>query len=404
MRRLFFIVPVVVLLVAGGFFLRTRTDAPAEKETTETISTPKPPETVRRERVIADKETFAVAAQDLGLTYAQAIAIVETAADVYDFTRVRVGKALVAEETLDGQLLHISYEPDNARVIKIEPAGETWTVKEEPIAYDVSMKTGSGTIDSSLYVSALDAGIPEVAVLEMAEAFAWTIDFATQTRVGDSFQILYEQRMRDGKDAGPGRVLAASFTNAGERTEAFYFDQAGKGGYYDGDGTSLVRAFLKAPLAFNRITSGYTYSRFHPVTQKTSPHRAIDYAAATGTPVKAVGDGTVTFAGWSGGYGNFIKIRHNDIYGTNYAHLSAYAKGIKRGSVVTQGQVIGYVGSTGFSTGPHLHYEVTYGGKLVNPLEVEFPAGDPIGEDARQAFETRRNELRSQAGWDQANP
>ncbi len=398
MRRAYFAIPAALLLVAGGvWFLRPKA-APAVS--VPTPAAPEAPRTVTKEHVIGEGETFAVAAQDLGLSYAQATALVTAAADTYDFTRVRVGRPLVRTESLDGALLSISYEPDNARVIIAEPAGDAWTVKEEPIAYDVALKTGSGTIDSSLYVSALDAGIPEVAVLEMAEAFAWTVDFATQTRVGDTFQVLYETRTRDGKGAGVGRVLAASFTNAGKRQEAFWFEQDGKGGYYDADGNSLVRAFLKAPLAFNRITSGFTYARFHPVTQKTGPHRAIDYAAAVGTPVKAVGDGVVTFAGWSTiGYGNFVKIRHNDTYGTNYAHLSAFAKGIKKGSTVTQGQVIGYVGSTGFSTGPHLHYEVSYNGKLVNPLEVEFPAGDPIKADARQAFETRRNELRSLAGW-----
>lgn len=398
MRWFLPIIPVAVLLFIGGMILKTQGAAPVAEPVI--LAAPPAPETVRRPRVIADEETFTVVMQDLGFTYAQAIAIVEAAEGVYDFTQIRSGRALVAEETPDGALLNLAYEPDNARAIVVEPAGEGWMVKEEPIAYDVALKTGSGTIDSSLYVSALDAGIPEVAVLEMAEAFAWTIDFATQTRVGDSFQLLYEQRTRDGKDAGPGRVLAASFTNAGTRYEAYYFEQEGKGGYYGGDGTSLVRAFLKAPLAFNRITSGYTYARFHPVTKTTSPHRAIDYAAPTGTPVKAVGDGTVTFAGWGGGYGNFIKIRHNETYGTNYAHLSRYAKGIKRGTSVVQGQVIGYVGSTGFSTGPHLHYEVTYNGTLVNPLEVEFPAGDPIGAETRPAFESRRDELQRLAGWE----
>ncbi len=399
MRRAYLAIPAALLLVGGSvWFLRPASVSPAASVPAPVV--PEAPRTVRKEHVIGEGETFAVAAQDLGLSYAQAIALAASAADVYDFTRVRVGRALVRTESLDGALLSISYEPDNARVVVAEPAGDAWTAKEEPIAYDVALKTGSGTIDSSLYVSALDAGIPEIAVLEMAEAFAWTIDFATQTRVGDTFQTLYETRTRDGKDAGVGRVLAASFTNAGKRQEAFWFEQDGKGGYYDADGNSLVRAFLKAPLAFNRITSGFTYARFHPVTQKTAPHRAIDYAAAVGTPVKAVGDGVVTFAGWnSAGYGNFVKIRHNDTYGTNYAHLSAFAKGVKKGSTVSQGQVIGYVGSTGFSTGPHLHYEVSYNGKLVNPLEVEFPAGDPIKADARQAFETRRNELRTLAGW-----
>ncbi len=403
MGRLLPVVFVAVLL-AGGVLLSLRARGaetpPAPEPVPEEDLLPPAPDVAVRTYEIAEGDTFAKAVQEFGLSYATAMSILASAEDTYDFARIRVGRALRWEERLDGTPLRLVYEPDAERAIIVEP-GETggWTAREEPIEYDVAVVTKEGTVETSLFAAALNAGIPEAAVVNMVNAFAWSIDFATQTRQGDTFQILYEARTRDGRDAGPGRVLAASFTNAGRRSEAYSFEQEGKWSYYDVEGASLVRAFLRAPLSYSRISSGYTYSRFHPITQTNSPHRAIDYAAPMGTPIMAVADGTVTFAGWSGGYGNFIKIRHNATYGTNYAHLSRYATGIAAGARVTQGQVIGYVGSTGWSTGPHLHYEVTYNGVLVNPLEVQFPSGDPIADEHRPAFEARRDELRRLAGW-----
>jgi len=167
-----------------------------------------------------------------------------------------------------------------------------------------------------------------------------------------------------------------------------FVDSNEKEGYYDEKGNSLVRQFLRAPLHYSRITSGFAYARFHPILGKNTPHRAIDYAAPVGTPIMATADGTVTFAGWSTiGYGNFIDVKHNGIYSTQYAHLSRFGKGIKAGAHVQQGQIIGYVGSTGYSTGPHLHYQIKKNGHLVNPLEIELPAGDPIPEDQKEAFQ-----------------
>jgi len=213
-------------------------------------------------------------------------------------------------------------------------------------------------------------------------------------QTGDSFVVVYEKRTRQGQDAGVGRIHVASFTNVGETTYAYrYTDSAGEPGYYDGEGSSLIRPFLKAPLSYNRISSGFTYARFDPITSRLGTHRAIDYAAPIGTPILAVGNGTITFMGWNGPYGNYIDIHHNDTYQTQYAHLSAFAKGLGKGSKVEQGQVIGYVGSTGHSTGPHLHYQVKVNGTLVNPLEIEFPKGESLTEDELPAFYQERDRL-----------
>jgi len=161
----------------------------------------------------------------------------------------------------------------------------------------------------------------------------------------------------------------------------------------------MIKQFLKAPLKYKYISSGYTYARFHPVTHRNTPHLAIDYAASIGTPVMAVGDGTVTSAGWNGGFGNYIDIHHNSTYSTQYAHLSAYARGITRGAKVTQGQVIGYVGSTGWSTGPHLHYQIKKFGSLVNPMTIELPPGEPVAEEKQAEFESTKNKFDNMMGF-----
>jgi murein DD-endopeptidase MepM/ murein hydrolase activator NlpD len=246
-------------------------------------------------------------------------------------------------------------------------------------------------LNSSLYVSALEIDTPEATILAFAEIFGWTVDFATQVQTGDSFEILYEKRYRDGADAGVGRVLAGSFTNVGEKFDGYLFEnEEGNPAYYSSEGEAMIKQFLKAPLAYNRITSGFTYSRFHPTQGTNMPHRAIDYAAPRGTPIRAVGDGTIRRAGWNGGYGIAIDIHHNDIYDTRYAHLSSLAKGIRSGVRVTQGQVIGYVGTTGWSTGNHLHYEIHKFGTPVNPLQIDLPPGDPVAEDKREEFEIEK--------------
>ncbi len=340
---------------------------------------------------IQDGDTFTKAAEQLEIPYSEALAIVEAATDTFDFTRVRIGKTLsIVFE--DGVRKRLEYEPDNERVIVVD-LQNNYATTEKPIEYNVELTTAQVTIQESMFLSGVNAGVPETVILDMAEIFAWEIDFATQTQTGDSFQVLYEKRTRNGQESTPGKVLAATFTNRGSVSSAFRFETEEKAGYYDAAGNSLVRPFLKAPLSYSRITSGFSYSRFHPVLGTNTMHRAIDYAAPLGTPIMAVGDGTITYLGYNGGYGNYIDIRHNATFETQYAHLSSYAQGLRAGSRVTQGQVIGYVGSTGYSTGPHLHYQVEVNGELVNPLEVEFPSGDAIAEEYKPAFDQKRSEL-----------
>jgi murein DD-endopeptidase MepM/ murein hydrolase activator NlpD len=222
--------------------------------------------------------------------------------------------------------------------------------------------------------------------------FAWKIDFSRDLRPGDAFHVLYERLVRPDGSARSGKVLAVQMDLGGRRHDAYLFPVGGSEDYFDGEGESLRRAFLRAPLEFRRISSAYSTGRFHPILQRVRPHNGIDYAAAAGTPIRAVGDGLVTRAGWGGGYGNVVEIRHQRGYSSRYAHLRGFATGIRPGSRVRQGDLIGYVGSTGLSTGPHLHYEFHVNGRPVNPTSVRYLTGEPVPGGERSRFRAVRDD------------
>jgi len=382
--------PICILLLTAGFggFFLLRQQAPAHSEA---IEQEEPFVEIRtQEYEIQEDDTFTSVMDHLGISYEDALTMVETAAETYDLTRIKAGKTFrkVFEDDVPERIEYES-NPDTMVVIQLDG---TFSTTIEDIPYDVTIERRDVTISSSLFLSGLDAGLSEVLLLKYVDVFAWEVDFATQIQDGDSFTVLYEKRSRNGEDAGVGTVLYGSFTNVGQKTEAFRFEDGdGSIGYYSPDGEAMVREFLKAPLSYSRISSGYTNARFHPVTRTTSPHLAIDYAAPMGTPILAVADGTITFASWSGGYGNFIHLRHNSVHETRYAHLSRF--NVRAGQSVGQGDVIGYVGSTGFSTGPHLHYEVLVNGRKENPLEVEFPKGEPIPDEKRNFYNEQKSSI-----------
>jgi hypothetical protein len=218
----------------------------------------------------------------------------------------------------------------------------------------------------------------------MDRVFQWQLDFSRQIRSGDTYRLAFEREVRPDGSLRSGRILAAEIVNRGRPLHAIWFDlhDDGTGGYYDLDGESLRRAFLKAPLEFRRISSAFNMNRFHPILQTRRPHIGVDYAAPTGTPIKATADGVVTIRGVQGGYGNLVEIRHSGGFRTRYAHLNGFAQGYRVGDRVSQGQVIGYVGMTGLATGPHLHYEMHRNGSPVDPLNVDIPSGDPIPASA----------------------
>ncbi len=266
---------------------------------------------------------------------------------------------------------------------------EGFDISRSPIPYTVEQQVINGTITSSLFGAVIASGESEALALNLADIFAWDIDFIRDIQSGDSFQVLVEKRFREGKQAGYGRILAASFSNCGETYRGFLFKDGEHGpAYYDENGKSLRKAFLKAPLSFSRISSGYTMRRLHPVTKTYKPHPAIDYAAPTGTPIKTVGDGVVTKSTYNRFNGNYVKIRHPGSWETIYNHMSRFGRGIKTGKKVRQGQIIGYVGTTGRSTGPHLDFRMYKNGRTVNPLQVKSPSVAPVSSEQMAAFKT----------------
>ena len=274
------------------------------------------------------------------------------------------------------------YDIDHDEQLIISREAEEFSVQKVPIPYTTETVRVRGKIETSLFEAVTDSGESDVLAMNLADIFAWDIDFILDIRQGDSFQALVEKRYRDGQPAGYGRILAAEFTNQGKTFQAIlYQDGDRRPDYFDAEGQSLRKAFLKAPLSFSRISSGFSMRRFHPITKTWKSHPAIDYAATPGTPIKSVGDGVIIKKGYNKGNGNYVKIRHNSSYETLYLHMKGFAKGIAQGKRVAQGQTIGYVGSTGLATGPHLCFRMYKNGAPVNPQHVKAPSAKPVSAE-----------------------
>ncbi len=304
------------------------------------------------------------------------------------------GKTIRAKITAEGKLLALHYLA-GSNVYSVERAGDAFTVTEQPARLEVRTLMRSGTIRSSLFAAADAADLPDAVATQIADIFSTDIDFHKDLRTGDRFTVVYEASYHLGTLIRTGRVLAAEFINQGKVYQAVYFQNSeGQGGYYTADGKNIRKAFLRSPLEFSRISSGFTTARFHPVLQQWRAHKGIDYAAPTGARVKATADGVVEFAGrHQGGYGNLVVLRHQSKFTTWYGHLSGFARGVRKGSRVVQGDVIGFVGATGLATGPHLHYEFRINDVHQNPLRVVMPSAPPITPEHRAAFEAAAQPL-----------
>jgi len=316
---------------------------------------------------LSDGATFSQLAAVAGVGSTTVIDLLAEAKDVYDLSTIQAGREILFYfDRPGGTLQKVVYDVNSETTFAAEKvATSTWQAATSSIPYEIKIKKVSGTIETSLYEAMLQGGIDERVALALAETFAWQIDFAADIRKGDSFKAIYEERYLDGEYVMPGKILAAEFINDGATFRGFYFEgQESKTGYYDENGNALQKEFLKSPLQYRYISSGFTYSRIDPISGVARPHRGIDYAAPYGTPAVSVGDGTVVQAGWNGQLGLSITVRHNETYTTRYGHFQSLAKGIRVGSKVKQNQVIGYVGDTGWTTGPHLHYEMQKRGKL----------------------------------------
>ena len=301
--------------------------------------------------------------------------------------RLRPGQSISFLRGPNGQLSRFHHEVDELTTVQFVRSGGEFTPRVVTRDYDRHIAVRSGVIRSSLFAAA--DGVPDQAVHQFVEVLEWDIDFARDLRRGDSFSLLYEELHIDGRRVRTGDVLALEFRSqrAGEPIRAFrYTDSNGNTDYFTPEGRSLRRAFMRNPLRFTRISSRFSRSRLHPVLRIKRPHRGVDYAAPRGTAVRATGSGRVSFAGRKGGYGKTVMLAHGNGYTTVYAHLSRYAKGVRKGKGVRQGQLIGYVGSTGISTGPHLHYEFRINGVHRDPLSVELPRAAPLDKKEMKRF------------------
>lgn len=315
------------------------------------------------------------------------------------FRQLVPGKTLSAQVSASGKLESLLFplnDPKDA-ALQVTRADDGFKAAARALDFDTQTTLQSAVIRHSLFGAADDAGIPEAVAEQLADIFGGDIDFHRDLRKGDRFSVIYEAAHHLGKPLRSQRILAAEFVNDGQTYRAFWFqDKAGRGGYYNERGSSVKKAFLRSPLEFSRITSGFTNARYHPVLRETRAHRGIDYGAPTGTRVKATGDGVVDFVGIQGGYGKLVRIRHPGDKVTLYGHLSGFAAGIRKGARVSQGEVIGFVGATGLATGPHLHYEFQVAGVHRNPLTVALPSAAPLHATQMAAFDLRAAEHMAQ--------
>jgi murein DD-endopeptidase MepM/ murein hydrolase activator NlpD len=284
------------------------------------------------------------------------------------------GRTVLARVTASGRMLMFRYLSNDSTLVSIERAQGSFHIVDQTVAVQPTLVMRSGVVNHSLFGATDAADVPDSIASEMAEVFSGEIDFHRDLRKGDQFSVVYEAYLHEGRLIKTGRLMAAEFNNGGRLIQALNFiDPSGNSGYFTPEGRSLKRAFLKSPLPFTRITSGFSSSRYHPVLKEWRAHRGIDYGAPTGTPVRAVADATVNFAGKQRGYGNLVILDHARPYSTAYGHLSRFAAGMRKGTRIRQGQVIGYVGMTGLASGPHLHYEFRVDNQQRNPLAMRPP-------------------------------
>lgn len=320
---------------------------------------------------------------------AQLLELMKLGKATSELRRIHPGDSIKVISDNEGNLVALNYQIDSIRYLRVERTNEQLSATINKHNIEVRNAYASGEIESSLFLSSAKAGLSQNTTMELANVFGWDIDFVLDIRKGDRFTVIYEQRFKNGNKIKDGNILAAEFINQSTTHRALrYIDPvSGKAGYYSPTGHSLRKAFLRSPVNFSRISSRFTTKRYHPLLHKFRSHKGVDYAAGRGTPIRASGDGKVIYKGRKGGYGKTVILKHGSRYTTLYAHLNNYNRKVRSGSRVKQGQIIGYVGSTGLASGPHLHYEFRVNGVHRNPLTVKFPSTKPIPKRYRDNFE-----------------
>ena len=340
-----------------------------------------------RETRIQRGDTIASLLNRLQVEEEAAIQFIKNAKHAKTLYQLVPGRSVRAKTNEDGNLIALRYIASDSTLLSVDRDATGFRAVEQSAPLDTRVAMKSGEIRSSLFGATDAAGVPDAIAMQLAEVFSSDIDFHLDLRKGDRFTVVYETLYSNGEPVKTGRVLAAEFVNQGHAYRALYFkDREGREGYYTPEGKNLRKAFLRSPLEFSRITSGFSSARLHPVLQTWRAHKGVDYGAPTGTRIRATADATVAVAGKQGGYGNVIILQHGGNNSTVYGHLSAFAKGVRPGVRVKQGDVIGYVGSTGMATGPHLHYEFRVAGVQRNPLTVPMPQSFPIAAQYKNDF------------------
>lgn len=315
------------------------------------------------------------------------------------FRQLAIGKFVQAETNADGSLIALRYLDNKGSQIVIEKGVSGLKTSIQPPLLEQRLLMRSGEISSTLFAATDAIGLPESTANQLAEIFGSDIDFHRDLRKGDKFSVVYEMDYNNGEPVRAGRIRAAEFINQGVSYRVVYFKaDSSHGDYYTPEGKSIRKAFLRSPLEFSRVSSGFSLSRFHPVLNTWRAHKGVDYAAALGTKVKVTADGTVSFVGKQGGYGNVVVVAHQSHHTTVYGHLSRFASGLRRGQRVGQGDIIGFVGMTGLATGPHLHYEFMVNAQHRDPLRVALPNAAPLDNTQKLAFQEATRSLTARLG------
>lgn len=393
------LLPFVGIMAAFGIAPDTITDTIERTSVVEQIALPALPsagdatESYWREARIERGDTIASILQRLQIDDTSASQVLQRTSEARLLYRLIPGRTIRAHTTAAGQLLALRYL-NGTQLLKIDREGDALVVSEGAAEVETRLHMRSGEIRSSLFAATDAAGMSDAVAVQIAEVFSTDIDFHRDLRKGDRFAAVYEVQYHQGEPVKTGRLLSAEFVNNGKTFQAVWFQNPdGEGGYYTPDGKNIRKAFLRSPLEFSRISSGFTISRFHPVLQTWRAHKGVDYAAPTGTRVRATGDGIIEFVGRQGGYGNLVVLRHQSKYTTWYGHLSGFAPGMQKGKRIVQGDVIGFVGSTGIATGPHLHYEFRTNDVHQDPLRVAMPPAPPLAPQHRAAFDENARPL-----------
>ncbi len=392
--------PLLVLILGSTAYLAYQVRPAAQLDALEAAGRaaaqavpPAPAEPVlvaHKEKVVRGR-TLAEILSGFDFSDAEVERLMADVAPVYNIARIKTGHEIRFFVDPSLRVERLEYDIDDSTFLSVRRAGEGFAAEIKPFPYEVRTGLVWGTIEDTPIAAFNKAGEGATLAMDFAEIFAWDVDFYLDTRRGDTFALIVQKKYLDGRFTGYGDVLAAEYVNAGRlfRAVRYTYPDTGKSDFFNADGGSMRKEFMKSPLKYSHISSRFTASRFHPILKVYTSHFAVDYAAAVGTPVKATAPGTILFANWDGGAGRMIRIRHKGGYETMYLHLSGFAQGIRPGVQVEGGDIIGYVGATGEATGPHLDYRITFHGSYINPLGYRFKSADPVRPEYLGDFKSK---------------